>query len=75
MNSSYVSFDYYFGKLNISLSLLLVYTLIIGVALGMLVLTGSLLRLKRKNHQLKKQLKQAEQEIENIRSLPMRDHN
>lgn len=65
LNSQVVTLNYYIGQRNISLSLLLVLCLGFGIFLGLLFAVGPLIKLKRRNHQLKKQLKnsvQAEQE-------------
>lgn len=73
LNASPVKINYYFMEQTIPLSLLLVFTLIIGLFIGFF--TGFLMFLKQKriNYQLKKRIKLADQEIENLRKIPLND--
>jgi len=73
LNSSSVSINYYFGSHTFSISLLLALTLGLGAFFGILLITPTLLRLKRGNHQLKRKIKRAEQEVDNLRSIPIKD--
>ena len=73
LNSSLVTLNYYFGTRTFSLSILLALTLGLGAFIGILLITPTLLRLKRKSRQLKRKIKQAEQEIGNLRSIPLKD--
>lgn len=73
LNANPVSFNYYLGTRQISLSLLLIYALGIGIILGFLVSLGPLWRLKKNNLHLKGRIKEAEKEIENLRTLPIQD--
>ena len=56
LNAESVNVDFYLGKRTIPLSLLLVYTLGIGIFLGLLTPLISLLKLKKENHALKNTL-------------------
>ena len=73
LNATPVMFNYYIGSRTISLSLLLVYTLGIGIILGMLVSITPVIRLKKQNYSLKNRVKQTEKEIENLRAIPIKD--
>lgn len=73
MNANTVSFNYYLGIHEISLSLLLVYALGIGVILGLCVALSVIFRLKRENMHLKHRLKNVEKEVENLRTIPVKD--
>ncbi len=73
LNATPVAFDYYVGNRNISLSLLLVYTLGVGIILGAIAALGPIFRLKRQNMRLKGRVKEAEKEIENLRAIPIKD--
>jgi putative membrane protein len=63
LNAEPVSLNYYAGTRTISLSLLLVLSIGIGVVIGLLLALKPLLRLKRKNYQLKNNLRHTEKEI------------
>ena len=73
LNANQVVFNYYFGEWSLPLSLLLLFTLGIGIILGWLAIFFPWLKLKRKSSRLKKELKYARQEIENLRSIPIKD--
>ena len=73
LNADAVVFNYYFGEQSIPLSLLLVYFLGAGLILGFLVMSISWIKLKSANLCLKKRLKCATQEVENLRSIPIKD--
>jgi putative membrane protein len=60
INANTVTFDFYFNSTEISLSLLLAYTLGIGILLGFISPTFSILKLKNCVRKLKSQLKIAE---------------
>lgn len=63
LNAEPVSLNYYAGIRTISLSLLLVLSVGVGVIIGLLIALKPLLGLKRKNYQLKNNLRRAEKEI------------
>src|SRR5262249_23626039 len=63
-NASPVKIDYYFNTTDISLSLLLTYTLGVGILLGFLAALFSILKLKNENRKLKNHLKKAEQTLQ-----------
>jgi putative membrane protein len=73
LNADAVAFNYYFGEKSIPLSLLLVCSLGIGLLLGFLVMGISWIKLKTINLRLNKRLKCATQEVENLRSIPIKD--
>ena len=73
-NSQSVELSYYFGwQWNGPLSLMLILTLAIGVGAGYLVTLQMVVRTRRELVQAKKEIKQVEQEVENLRSLPIKD--
>lgn len=73
MNADNVQLDYYFGSVQAPLSLLMVIALIIGAGCGVLASLGVVLGLKRELAKLRKSNKLAEQEVANLRSLPLKD--
>jgi lipopolysaccharide assembly protein A len=72
LNSTPVVFNYYLGAKTIALSLLLIFTFGIGMLFGILVAAVSWLKVKKDNLQLKSRLKLIEKEVENLRSIPIR---
>lgn len=71
LNAVPVAFNYYLGVKNIPLSLLLVCSLGVGLIIGFLIMTISWFKLKNERRRLKKQLKHAKQELENLRAVPL----
>lgn len=72
-NDQLVSLDYYLGTIDISLSILVIAAMLVGAVLGIITSLGIILPLKREKSRLNKQVKQAEKEVENLRSLPLQD--
>jgi putative membrane protein len=73
-NKQNVDLNYYLGvHWNAPLSLILVLTLAIGVAIGYLVSLRRVVQARRKLAQARREVKQVEQEVENLRSLPIKD--
>ena len=75
MNAEAVQLNYYFGSVQAPLSLVIVIAIIIGAALGVLATTGIVFGQKRELAKLKKSNKLAEQEVSNLRSLPLKDNH
>jgi putative membrane protein len=73
MNAEAVQIDYYFGSVQAPLSLVVVIAIIIGAGFGVLASTGIVLGQKRELAKLRKSNKLANQEISNLRSLPLKD--
>lgn len=74
LNASNVIFNYYVGSKSIALSLLLVFAFGLGLLLGGFVTFFSWLRLKTENYRIKSRLKMVEKEVENLRTLPIKDN-
>ena len=73
LNSSLVKINLYVGIFELHLSVLLVFTLGIGLLIGCLVMSGSYLSLKAENFRIKNKVKWAEKEVSNLRALPIKD--
>ena len=73
LNSMPVAFNYYLGSKTISLSLLLVFAFGFGILFGLLSSTISYIKIKKDYLSVKSRLKIAEKEIENLRSIPIKD--
>ncbi|MCG8427881.1 MAG: LapA family protein [Chromatiales bacterium] len=73
MNADPVQLNYYFGSIELPLSVVLVGSIATGAALGLLATLGGFFRLKRQNMELKRKAKLASQEVNNLRSIPIKD--
>lgn len=73
INTDLVTLNYYFGSVTLSTSVLILASLLLGVLIGALAVWFSSLRLRYDNRRLNKQAKLAEQEIDSLRVLPLRD--
>lgn len=71
LNADPVAFNYYFSAVQIPLSLIVVLALFFGAALGMLASAGMMLSSRRELTKLRKEAKLAQQEVKNLRSLPI----
>lgn len=72
LNAGAVVFDFYFSQVNISLALLLYVALAIGVMLGLTISLHLALRAKREASKLRKRLALSEQEVKNLREIPIK---
>ena len=72
-NSSLIIVDYYFGVAESRLALALLWSMMMGLVIGVLV--GMTLSLKQRSQlrQKNRRLKQLEQELDNLRALPVRN--
>jgi len=75
LNSVSVSLNYYIGTVHGPLSLVIMITLILGAVLGLLASTGALMRQKREISRLRRKNELCEQEIRNLRQIPIRDRH
>ncbi len=73
LNAEPVLFNYYFGSQPLPLSLLLSVALGSGVIIGVLSAIGLVLGLKRENTGLRQHVRQADEEVRNLRKLPLQD--
>lgn len=73
MNAGPVHFDYYFGSVDTPLSLILVGALGSGGLLGVAVSFMLLLNTRKENTRLRRKAHLAEQEVSNLRTLPLQD--
>jgi len=69
-----VTLSYYFGvNWLLPLSVLLFVVLVLGIVVGYLVSLKTIMRLQGLATAAKKEARQAEQEVSNLRSLPLKD--
>lgn len=72
-NRQLVVLDIYAASLELSLSLVVVLALLLGAALGMAVSLLAMLPLRRENVRLRHQARVAEQEVNNLRAIPIKN--
>ena len=73
-NQQVVELRYYFGlEWSGLLSLALLTTLALGVAVGYLASLRMVIRMQRQLVQARKEVRQIEQEVANLRALPIKD--
>lgn len=72
-NASPVLFDYLAGTVKIRLVVLLLIDFSVGVLLAILLCSGRLLSQRSQIRRLRRQLKESDTELKNLRSLPLRD--
>jgi len=72
-NNQPISLDYFGGSIDLELSWLMVATLVIGVLLGVLGMTASMLRLKREARRLARRNEQAQRELDSLRAVALKD--
>lgn len=73
INADAVKLDYYVGSLELPLSVILVVSFALGAIVGLLVGLMRMLGLKRELSRLRRSERIAQQELTNLRSLPMRE--
>ena len=73
MNAENVNLNYYFGSSVLPLSVVLVGAVCFGAVLGILAGLGGLARLKHENASLRRQVRLASQEVNNLRTMPIKD--
>lgn len=73
LNAQQVSINYYVGSANIPLSLSLAITLVSGCLLGLIPCLILYLRLSSTNRRLRRRLRIIEQEVANLRAIPLKD--
>lgn len=75
MNAAPVHLDYYFSSVDAPLSLIVVIAITVGACMGVLSMVGIVLRQRREIGKLRKSVKLAEQEVTNLRTMPLRDNH
>jgi lipopolysaccharide assembly protein A len=73
LNAQSVSLNYYFGFREIPLSMIVVLSLAAGAVIGVLVSAGLILRMKTQTRQLRRKLRNAEKDSDQLRVLPAQE--
>ena len=72
-NADMVNIDYYFGVQELPLALVIIAALIAGAVLGVISCMGVMMRLRHEAGDLRRKQKLSQQEIDNLRALPIKD--
>jgi putative membrane protein len=72
-NAKPVELNYFLATREVPLAMTLVLTLVFGALVGLVFSLGMVLRLKRETLRLRRQIRLAEQEIINLRNIPIKD--
>jgi putative membrane protein len=73
LNSQPVSLNYYFGEREIPVSMIVVLSLATGAVIGVMVSAGLILRLKAQLGGLRRKLREAEKDMDQLRVLPLKE--
>lgn len=73
LNAEQVQLNYYFGNIQLPISLVMSIALLLGACLGVLACLGMIFRSRRDMAKLKKQIEATEKEVVNLRAIPIRD--
>jgi len=73
LNAEPVSLNYYLGQLEQPLALILVVTFVAGALIGLLSSIVMVLSSRCEASKLRKHIKHTEQEVMNLRSIPIKD--
>lgn len=73
LNSQSVTLDYYFSFIELPLSVVLIAFMTIGAVLGVFACSSIMLRLKHENNSLKRKARLVNEEVKNLRTIPLRD--
>ncbi|HAO25011.1 MULTISPECIES: LapA family protein [unclassified Methylophaga] len=72
-NMQVVSLDLFFVQWQLPLAVLLIAVLLLGLMIGAALIALSTIRIRYENHRLVNKLQNAEQELNSLRILPVRD--
>lgn len=73
-NNQDVVLAYFIGKSEMPLAFIMVGCLIVGYFIGLLSLSSTLMKHKVRARSAEKKLQQSKAELENLRSMPVRDN-
>lgn len=75
LNASTVLVNFYFTTITMPISVLMVMTLGVGLLLGLLLFSYRYWSLKVEHMKVKNQLKMTEKEIQNLRTIPLKNQH
>jgi len=72
LNAAEVTFNFYFSSFTLPLALLLLLGLMLGALAGVLFSLGMVIHARRDRAHLRRRLEVCEQEIKNLRDIPIK---
>ncbi|MEE9159011.1 MAG: LapA family protein [Gammaproteobacteria bacterium] len=72
-NDQLVNLNYYMGSIELPVSLLVISSLLVGALLGILASLTFVAKLKRENTRLARLVRVTEEEVNNLRAIPIKD--
>ena len=72
LNNELVNFNYYFDTTTISLPILLLLAVVFGALIGLFMTVGMAMSASTDRRRLRQKLKLCEQEIANLRDIPIK---
>jgi putative membrane protein len=72
-NDQLVNLNYYMGSIELPVSLLVISSLLVGARLGILASLTFVAKLKRENARLARLVRVTEEEVNNLRAIPIKD--
>ena len=73
LNTQPVTVSYYFGTFELDLLVVIVICFALGILIGVSAMIGKILKMRQDLSASDRKLKMAEKELENLRSLPLKD--
>ena len=65
--------DYYLGVTSVPIAVMIICSLFIGSILGVVISLALVIKTRRNMAKLRRQIKETEQEVNNLRTLPIKD--
>lgn len=75
LNPEKITLNYYIDTQTVHLPLVLLGSLVIGAFLGVIAMLPSVIRNKAKARRLSHHVKHVEQEVQNLRAIPIKDRH
>lgn len=75
LNPGSITINYYLDSLVVSKAIFVIATVCLGFLFGLVIALAIYIRLKRVNYSLKKQIYLANKELDNLRTIPIKDHH
>ncbi len=72
-NTSTVNIDIYLYSYEIPLSILILYSFIVGIITTLIYLISIIISYKKRNREMKNALQNNQEELDNLRRNPLRD--
>tara|TARA_B100000795_G_scaffold104651_1_gene77209 strand:- start:149 stop:442 length:294 start_codon:yes stop_codon:yes gene_type:complete len=73
VNNTPINIQYYLGSLTVPISIVVIASLVIGIAIGALAIFIGSLQLRYENKRLQNKIELREQELDSLRILPIKD--